>query len=497
MKKILSVILTIACVFTMGISLVACDLFGNKDEAAAFVSMDINPSIEFTLDKNNKVISVYGANEDGQVLLYGEEGIVGADIEVATAKILDLAKQLGYVNEDNTVVQTTVTSNTSIKDTSITNKINAQVTASAEKLGIQLKCEANDAYSLMRQLEQLKAQYPNSAAVQNLTPAKLKLVISATESGEISVEAAAEMDTSKLVNYVSNAHKDLEEYATKAYQQAKSAASLAYDEAVSVATDGVYSAYYLESVLRGKHLNTAYYGAMYQAYRTAGRAINVAANALTYIEKINDYALNQTQIQSVLTAFGTDVTVKDLQDSKGDVTINSIYAYADKMFKNSEAADQLNEIKSKLDSALNAIDSELQVKIAEAAEKYQPQIQAISDGINSIVDALPEIVKNAAKVAFDELADAANSIVAILEDGKITSDEVRDLAIKMNDKADKVLADIEKDLSKEELAEIAETKETLMNKAAAAKAQMEQAIAQAEETAKARLAELKASRTSK
>ena len=67
----------------------------------------------------------------------------------------------------------------------------------------------------------------------------------------------------------------------------------------------------------------------------------------------------------------------------------------------------------------------------------------------------------------------------------------------MNDKADKVLADIEKDLSKEELAEIAETKETLMNKAAAAKAQMEQAIAQAEETAKARLAELKASRTSK
>ena len=72
-------------------ALTACD-FNKKAEAQTFVSMDINPSVEFTLDKNNKVLSVHGANEDGQVLLYGEEGIVGADIEVATAKVLELAK---------------------------------------------------------------------------------------------------------------------------------------------------------------------------------------------------------------------------------------------------------------------------------------------------------------------------------------------------------------------------------------------------------------------
>lgn len=495
MKKILSVILTIACVFTMGISLVACDLFKNKDEAAAFVSMDINPSIEFTLDKNNKVISVYGANEDGQVLLYGEDGIVGADVEVATAKILELAKELGYISEDNTVVQTTVSSDKSSKDESIYSKINAQVTASAQSLNIALKCEANTAYSLMRQLEQLKAQYPDSTAIQNLTPSKLKLVISATETGEISVEAAAEMDTSELVSYVSKAHKQLETYATKAYQQVKAAASAVYDQAVGVAVDGVYTAFYIKNLT--SHLNTAYYGALYQSYRTANRALNATASALAYVEKLNDTALNSEQIQAVLTAFGSSVTVDDLKNSDGEVTMNSIYAYADKLFKNSNAAAELDELKTKLDAALDEIDTELQTKIAELSETYQDQIQAIADGINSIVDALPEAIKNLASIAFEDLTDLCKSITDILADGRITSDEIRGLAKQASDKADKVLADIEKDLSKEELAQIEQSKQTLLENAASAKTQMEQAIAQAEETAKAKLAELKASRTSK
>ena len=48
---------------------------GNKNdigEAATFVTLDINPSIELTVDANGIVVSVYGANEDGQILLYEE-----------------------------------------------------------------------------------------------------------------------------------------------------------------------------------------------------------------------------------------------------------------------------------------------------------------------------------------------------------------------------------------------------------------------------------------
>ncbi len=40
----------------MCVSLTACDLLGgNKGDAAAFVSLDINPSLELTLDKTTRL----------------------------------------------------------------------------------------------------------------------------------------------------------------------------------------------------------------------------------------------------------------------------------------------------------------------------------------------------------------------------------------------------------------------------------------------------------
>ena len=59
MKKKLSVLLVTAMALTACFALTACD-FNKKAEAETFVSIDINPSIEFTLDKNNKVLSEIG-----------------------------------------------------------------------------------------------------------------------------------------------------------------------------------------------------------------------------------------------------------------------------------------------------------------------------------------------------------------------------------------------------------------------------------------------------
>ena len=496
-KKISAIILATVLVIGAIFTLVSCDWFGGQDEAAAFVSLDINPSIEFTLDKNNKVLSVYGANEDGQVLLYEEDGIVGADIEVATAKVLELAKQLGYVSEENTVVQTTVTTEKGDKEDALYNKINAQVEASAESLNIALKCEANTAYSLMRKLEQLKAQYPDNQAIQNLSPAKLKLVISAAETGEISVEAAAEMNNAELIKAVSATHEKMEAFATEAYKQAKSVASAIYDEAVGTLTEGVYTAYYAKSVLQLKHLDTCYLGALYQSYKMGYRVLNATAKALVFVEKINDYALNAQQIEAVLNAFGSSVTVDDLKNSDGEVTLNSIYAYADKTFKNSQAAADLTELKNKLNAALDTIDSELKVKIDEAAQKYAPQIEAITNAINSVINSLPDAFKDLSQTVFGDLQDMCNAIADILKDGKITSDEVRALANSINGKAAATLTRIEKDLDKDELAEIQESLDGFKSKTDAFKQQMDEAIAKAEQEAKTKLEQIKASRQSK
>ena len=495
MKKKLSLILVTVLAVAACFALSACDFDNKKDEAETFVSIDINPSIEFTLDKNNKVLSVYGANEDGQVLLYGEDGIVGADIEVATAKALELAKQLGYVNESNTVVQTTVTSDKNGRDEAVYNKIEAQVQASAEKLDIALKCDSQASYSLARKLEQLKAQYPDNSKIQNLTPSKYKLVVAATENGDLSVEVAVEMNNSELIKAVSASHEKLEAFATEAYKQAKSIASSVYDQAVGMAVDGVYTAFYAKSFLQMQHVDTCYLGALYQSYKMGERALNAAADGLVFVEKINDYPIeNEAQITAVLEAFGSDVTVDDLKNSDGKVTLNSIYAYADKLIKNSQAAADMAELKAKLNSALDEIDVELQAKVAQAAEKYAPELEAITDGIEKIINALPDSVKEIAETVFADLTDMCNNIADILNDGRITSDEVRGVAKQMNGKAQNTLEKIEQDLSEEELAEIENDRQELLAKTESAKKQLEEAISQAEADARAKLEEIKASR---
>jgi len=104
------------CVVALCFSLASCMLSGKKEnqttpnqqenkqpagKAETFVTLDINPSIELTLDANGIVASVYGANEDGQILLYEEaENIIGLTYEAAVEYITKLAADLDYLTVD-------------------------------------------------------------------------------------------------------------------------------------------------------------------------------------------------------------------------------------------------------------------------------------------------------------------------------------------------------------------------------------------------------------
>lgn len=140
-KKLFSTFLVAFIVLVLSFSLIACtptnDESSNDDntnqnqqqtntnppttpqveEACSFVSLDINPEISLTIDENELVVSVYGENEDGQVLLYEESAnIVGKDIESAIDKIVSLAIEYGYLDEENKVVGTTVSSADDVMD---------------------------------------------------------------------------------------------------------------------------------------------------------------------------------------------------------------------------------------------------------------------------------------------------------------------------------------------------------------------------------------------
>lgn len=77
--------------------------------AVAIVSLDINPSIEFEVDKRNKVINVIPINEEAEELL--DRDLVGSNIEKAIAIIIYDAKERDYITEERNsiLISTAVT----------------------------------------------------------------------------------------------------------------------------------------------------------------------------------------------------------------------------------------------------------------------------------------------------------------------------------------------------------------------------------------------------
>lgn len=82
---------------------------------AGYLRMDINPSVEFVYDKDNKVTAVKSANSDADLLLSGElvKKVQGMPVEQAVAIVAEEAGKLGYISpdEDNAVMITVVEGN--------------------------------------------------------------------------------------------------------------------------------------------------------------------------------------------------------------------------------------------------------------------------------------------------------------------------------------------------------------------------------------------------
>lgn len=491
-KKLPVAICILALISVLSVALVACNPDdGKPKDAVSYVSIDINPAIELTLDEDNKVVSVYGANEDGQVLLYGEDGIVGVNVESAVEKITSLAVEFGYIGEDNKVIQTSVTAKNSDE---LLSKINTKISATAAGLNINVSMSGADAYSLLRKLEQVKAQYPDNEAIQALTPEQFKVVISASEAGNITIEAAAELNTEQLVKIISNAHAQAKEFATAAYDKATVLAQDAYDKAVGVAMDGIYTTYYMSH-----HKTNAYYGFAYQGYKSSARGLNAIANALAFVEDLSVQPIDSTRANDIATLLGVDVN--ELEDANGDVTVKSIEAYADKMFKNSPASEELEQLKADLTEKLNSVESAIKTKVNELAQEYAPQIEIISTSLNTVIDGIkglealiPAPLMTQLQTIKADMTELATDMAQIVSDLKISSQEIRELADKMTEKSNAALAQIESDLTQEELDEIAALQQEAMDGIANAKTQLDNALAQAEQSAKQWLEQQKNSR---
>ncbi len=499
-RKIISLILALAMVLGVTAVLASCGDSKKPDpnaKAGSFVTLDINPSIELTVDEDGYVLSAYGANEDGQVLLYGESGIVGVKLEDSVERITELAVELGYINDGNKVVSASVYSDSESVRSKLEGKIEASVNAAAKKAGLKLTVNSEELYSLLRELEAYKAQNPASAEIQALTPAKYRLAVSAAEGGEITLEAAISLDDQALIDRINEAHKQAEAFATKAFNKARAEAMIAYNKAIEIAQDAAYLEYFAQKFMTNPLANSELYlnASFYVAYANAEKGLEALELASEWLEE-NDYELNAEETAAVLAAFGlTEADKALIASSDGRVTIRSVEHYANKVLRNMSRAER-EALEDRIDDLLDEAEDRIEVLVEAAVNDYKPQVEAIITSAEAIIAQLK--LQAIAIPSIDAMISEFESVVAaydaLVRDGELSEDDIDELTDLFEDKAEDYKEALAAAISPEDKAAI-EAKRTAIKEAMTAqRGEFEKELAAAEAEAKAYLEGLKNAR---
>ncbi|MCD8372621.1 MAG: hypothetical protein LUD27_04905 [Clostridia bacterium] len=479
MKK--SIIRVGACcvVLAMAGSLAsACDT-STKDEAVSYVSVDVNPSISLSLDKNDKVLSVYAANEDAQVLLY-EEDLTGLSVEDALAKIADLSVEMNYINDGNYGVDILVEGEADADE--IIASATASFTASAEEEGIDVNISSEGTFTLQRELDKINAEYN-----LDLSVAELSLILEAQSvDNTLTISAAAEMDTEELIAIINTAASQLEPYATAAYNSAVRVAQSAYYNAKNSALASVWCIPYtadLVHILTGNRQYEVNYGLLYTMYTGA---YGVLDTALLAVEEVESLAEQTAVPASVLAAVAEALGVESLE---GVSTFAELNDYLDSYIKNMTA-----EERAAAEETIQALMAEVQAFADTIDESVSQEYkEAFSELCENLTSCIPEY----ASVVASEYVSEFNSLVTELSaalDGKEPEAAAYAALETIGARADETLETMKTDLSETDLATVNSMLETINSTLSGLENALNSAITNAENEAKEYLSSLKEGR---
>ena len=91
---------------------------GGASEAAAIIGLDVNPSIQLSVDDNGKVIEASAVNKDGEKIL-DDMSLAGTDMKVAANAIVGSMLQQGFLNDISNSILVSVQAKDSAKGTSL------------------------------------------------------------------------------------------------------------------------------------------------------------------------------------------------------------------------------------------------------------------------------------------------------------------------------------------------------------------------------------------
>lgn len=98
---------------------------------AATVSLDVNPSVELSVNRNDRVLNVTANNEDGKTII-GDMDLKGSDLDVAVNAIVGSMVRNGYLNELANSVLVSVDSKDAAAGTALQEKLAQEISVILE-----------------------------------------------------------------------------------------------------------------------------------------------------------------------------------------------------------------------------------------------------------------------------------------------------------------------------------------------------------------------------
>ena len=367
--------------------------FSEKDTNtySSIVTMNLNPSVRFVLDKDNKVVSVSGENNEGKMIVAGEEeNIIGKDINKAIELVLKIENETGYlvsgsasIGENELSFSVAISEENINKAKEIQESIKNEITSTVSKVCDELN--VNDTISEIKSIER-----------ENLEQLALKYDSTLTE------EKVSQMSNEQLINVV------------KLY-------SLETAHLYSVELEELYN--------------------QVKEYDLKFAESEFTKNAISSMGTIYELALKGYDL--ILDGLKTSITA--LNDLRYDcfVSEESLYqkSYTSLLEKKEEVILYKNQLAS-----MEGEDSETKQKVQEALEK---QIQVLETAEKVLVDA-----KDASLSLIDSSTQLINKIIVELEEYKSNlpgreeveetlSNKSNELQETLNAKKDQIFAEFE------------------------------------------------------
>ena len=367
--------------------------FSEKDTNtySSIVTMNLNPSVRFVLDKDNKVVSVSGENNEGKMIVAGEEeNIIGKDINKAIELVLKIENETGYlvsgsasIGENELSFSVAISEENINKAKEIQESIKNEITSTVSKVCDELN--VNETISEIKAIEREK-----------LEQLALKYDSTLTE------EKVSQMSNEQLINVV------------KLY-------SLETAHLYSVELEELYN--------------------QVKEYDLKFAESEFTKNAISSMGTIYELALKGYDL--ILDGLKTSITA--LNDLRYDcfVSEESLYqkSYTSLLEKKEEVILYKNQLAS-----MEGEDSETKQKVQEALEK---QIQVLETAEKVLVDA-----KDASLSLIDSSTQLINKIIVELEEYKSNlpgreeveetlSNKSNELQETLNAKKDQIFAEFE------------------------------------------------------